>query len=428
MTMKRNFKTGIKTFFRGLIKNNACYEGGTNYPWWAALIIALVGIMIAIIPTMVTYGTANGADFITTNTNLGLEVIYADFFHDLSTPPAGKDEIKIDFVKRLSDETMIISETKEGAWKDVYGVYTNEGGATSVPLPWVHFRDSETLPNADEATLAQPKFIDFEIYYFNDFAPENEKSVMTSRIENIKKGLQPDGKERSNPNYYEVNEEGENVVVLRNSFAIFSTSYYATAIYNRKGELLGEHSGNYKKFTEGASLSSISLVTINEVEYTPITIREAANQGHYSAYTDGVLSNLKDFYNTGHYTSKWNTFWGVSGVTFAVYLVLELLLGFVVWLTTRGKKNPMRFITFLDSVKMVAWLSFTPGVLALLGFLMPQLTPVVFVLFLTFRVMFFSFRSLKPGGVVQGGPSDQGRGGAPSQGQPTSKPLPRGRG
>ena len=46
-------KQNIKLFLSSLISNNACIDGGRKKPWYAAIIIFFLSIVLSVIPTSV---------------------------------------------------------------------------------------------------------------------------------------------------------------------------------------------------------------------------------------------------------------------------------------------------------------------------------------------------------------------------------------
>lgn len=418
--LNTSFRSGLGLFFRGLIKNNACYEGGKR-PWWNALILGFLGIMIALIPTMVTYGTKKGSDFITATSNPSLEVAYSAFMDDLAVKG-----VDIEFTEVISGEG-IRAIDKDDKWEEQYGKYDN----STRLKPFVYTVDSETLGQEPGTET-----IVYEAYYLKGLTASNETTAVQEAVAFLQEGKQINGELRDQDYYgYDVETLSDGTLLysskkpnMHSSFTIFASSMFITQVYNTKSERIAEYSGRYNKIEDGFLLSSLGLVDIEVGEasqkYAPVAsdgvLAISDAPALQQKYNNGVYSNFNDLYDIGRHSTKWSTFWGVTGVTFAVYVLMIFLLGFVIWLTNHGKRNPLRPLPMSLWIKTTAWLCFTPFVLCLLGFFMPEFTPVIFVLTATIRTMWFSFRSLKPGGVISGGQS--------APGQPTNKPLPRGKG
>lgn len=96
-------------------------------------------------------------------------------------------------------------------------------------------------------------------------------------------------------------------------------------------------------------------------------------------------------------TDKIASAWSYTGIFAGVDLGLIILFGTVLFLMTRGKKNPLRIFTFWETQKMAYWASFTPSILALaLGFWMVQYAFIFFMFAYGMRMMWMSMRSLRP--------------------------------
>lgn len=83
----------------------------------------------------------------------------------------------------------------------------------------------------------------------------------------------------------------------------------------------------------------------------------------------------------------------------AINTVVTLIMGFMVWVLTRGKANPYRLFSVWDSFKISFWTTATPALLTLgLGFLIKNFASMMFPLLLGVRVMWLSMKSLRPDG------------------------------
>ncbi|MDD7715503.1 MAG: hypothetical protein PUJ84_06330, partial [Mollicutes bacterium] len=96
-------------------------------------------------------------------------------------------------------------------------------------------------------------------------------------------------------------------------------------------------------------------------------------------------------------TQKNTQSWTYCGIMAAVYVGLEFLFGLVIFLMTRGKRNPFRIYTFWETQKMAYWASVSPAILSLIvGFLLPQFAMMGFIFLFGLRIMWMSMRSLRP--------------------------------
>ena len=87
------------------------------------------------------------------------------------------------------------------------------------------------------------------------------------------------------------------------------------------------------------------------------------------------------------------------GIMSAINVGIVAIMGFMVWVLTRGKNNPYRIFTVWESYKIVFWAAVTPALLTCgLGFLIKTFASTLFPLLLGVRVMWLSMKSLRPDG------------------------------
>jgi|GEM_PF-4185233 len=412
--MRATFKQGLILFFKGWIKNDACREGAKLRPWWSAVIIGILSVFLGITPTMVYYGTYEGTAQIHSIQSVGLERVYTNFQMDLLEYGPTNDPINL-IINPINETQTLTNDDK--SWVNALGTYTGVEGSPA--KPWVLERDPETVGETGSNSI-----IEYEVYYGYEIQLSTETDVVGKIISDyLLKGLDATGNKRPD-DYYGKNSEGEqNEPHIRNSFTYYSKTFFVTYIINRNSQVQAKYSGEYDQLTNGYNFNELGKVTINEQPYTSKSFTDGvADATLFSEYQRGVFNNYESFYRLGYYNTKWTNFWIGSSITLASFVGLILLLGFVIWLSTRGTKkrpNPLRTLTIIDCFKMICWLSFSPGALSMLAFVIPgfmQFAQVFFVGFLTLRAMYFNFRTLNLS--VDG----------VQPGQPTNKPLPRGRG
>ena len=86
-----------------------------------------------------------------------------------------------------------------------------------------------------------------------------------------------------------------------------------------------------------------------------------------------------------------------AGVFMGIDAGIVLLFGLLLFLMTRGKKNPFRIYSFWDTTKIACWASFTPGVLSVaLGFALTNYAVLIFMFTFGMRIMWMTMKSLRP--------------------------------
>ena len=141
---------------------------------------------------------------------------------------------------------------------------------------------------------------------------------------------------------------------------------------------------------------------VNVEGYDAATLTDKDANGDYlllrdEAYTSSVQLEMNKVYNESYITSKNNSFLMYTFVFFGVYLILIVFMGLMIFILTRGKKNPMNYMTFWLSLKIAMWASISPAILALiLGFILTNFATMFFILLYGVRVMWLSMRQLRP--------------------------------
>ena len=66
-------KKFIKFLFKGLVNNEEVIYESKKYPWWAAIIVFILSLVIAVIPSFVQIARIQGAEVLTTTQNASLD-------------------------------------------------------------------------------------------------------------------------------------------------------------------------------------------------------------------------------------------------------------------------------------------------------------------------------------------------------------------
>lgn len=115
---------------------------------------------------------------------------------------------------------------------------------------------------------------------------------------------------------------------------------------------------------------------------------------------EATWSNWKEFCKTAYNYNRLDQLWKQCLLIGGINIVITLLMGFMIWILTRGKKNPYRCFTLWETQKIAYWCSITPAILTIaLGFLLKNFANVLFPLLLGVRVMWLSMKSLRPDGT-----------------------------
>ena len=304
-------KNNIKLFFQSLISNNAAIDAGRKKPWYAAIILFLISVVLAVLPTTVLELKKQGDKNFNSTTYLAREAL-REF----------SEEIK-------DDDGMVVIKVDK---KESYLVG----------------RNSETFGDLDSKTMPYN-------YKFRYSSNENVNDVYTAlNAEKVSYFIfTPD-----TVYIHIVNPENHDTVAL---------NLMCINAYKKVGETELKDS-----FVEGTDKTdSIEKTWAN----WKVLIRELYNQTRLrsAAIQLGILS--------------------------AVNVGIILIMGFMVWVLTRGKNNPYRIFNVWECYKIVFWAGLCPAILTSgLGFLIKSFASTIFPLLLGVRVMWLSMKSLRPDG------------------------------
>ena len=132
------------------------------------------------------------------------------------------------------------------------------------------------------------------------------------------------------------------------------------------------------------------------------SFEEVLNQDgtrNFTKTTEKTWENWKGLIRKFYRTTRLTAAGSMVLVLDAVNVVITLILGFMIWILTRGKQNAYRLFTIWESFKIAFWAALSPALLTLaLGFLFTNLARTLFPLLLGIRVMWLSMKSLRPDG------------------------------
>lgn len=141
----------------------------------------------------------------------------------------------------------------------------------------------------------------------------------------------------------------------------------------------------YKKFDEGYKFSSSYKVNAEDLT--------ATINGTWGLWLD----NIDSFYHATRIKATWVKVGLFAGIDAAI----ALIMAFMIWILTRGKRNPYRdMVNVWQSFTITSWTMVTPGILALaFGFLFKNFATALFPLLLGIRAMWLSMKSFRPDGT-----------------------------
>ncbi|MCR5491678.1 MAG: hypothetical protein K6F32_06090 [Bacilli bacterium] len=350
---KPNLERRAKIFagLRTLISNQAVVEGGRSFKWYFPVIMAFVAIILAVIPTFASNMSiqAGNSFFATT---YGYEVGLLHFEQALDA----------------GDVSLVI---QDGALVNTTNNWQEKMGGTK---KWYQYKATDLYGNGEE-TVA------FEVFY-ND-SDIADADFLTSITKNKNPYVTDTDEYRSN------DANGNPLTTVTTPFLLLGKKMFYAASFKANGASATAVSGLYDHHN-GLDLKTLYTKDING---NTLTGDAATGRG----LTQSILASWKTFVTDGYNSTKVRNTWMWTGIIIGVNAGTVLLMGLLIFLLTRGKRNPFHIFTFWETMKMSMLASFSPAVIAIpVGFLMSQFAYFGFVIIFAFRVMWMSMRTLSP--------------------------------
>ena len=348
--MKERTKEVVRDGFGSLVSNAAALRGAKSGPFWLTLLFFIFSLLLPILPIFITQANTKGSSFLGSN-SYSLEKYLPSIGLDL------KDNRKVEF-KITDDHEIDITEDGKAIDYVTYG--------TSKPFA------------AYENSVS--KQLDFVIYVSNVTGSKEMKAFNTV-VTNYRYKL----------GTKEVSEEKDGTYIP--SYMILFKKAIYVAIYAKDSTVAvtGSYMGDYKTM-EANNAALTKFLTVTDKDGKQIEANLFDNN-----YTDGVFQNFKKVMNKSYDTLKVTNMWGTSGIYLGIFAGLSIVMGFIMWILTRGKNNPNNYFTPWLTQKVEARLALAPAILTMiLGFFLPQYVPVGFIVTLGLRVMWISMKELRP--------------------------------
>ena len=349
--MRQNTKYNLKNIFGSPFSNQCAMDAARTLPWWSAIICLFLGVLLPIIPLVVTVANTHGSNYIN-STNYGFD----------------RDVTSLSVQMHNEGKKFIVDDEK-----------------------MLHYYEGETekLPNEKEdvtpiAQYTNTKENQFELnIYFTQRSTADTPSL--NDLFNEAKGLKylkgtttPKGENDADADCYSP------------SFMIFHPKGLVAVIYkhNTVTALSSSYAGDWANTESNQDLVTRMLTVDGQAIPTEVTSLD---------YIDGVFANYKVLFDECYITTINRMYLLNTTVYFGVYLGLVLLLGLLIFALTRGRNNPNRYLKWYHCQLIMYWSCFAPGLLAMVfGFLLSQYAMMFFILFMGLRAMWLSMRQLSP--------------------------------
>ena len=348
--MKDRTKQVLKDGFGSLISNASAIRGAKAGPLWLTILFFVFAILLPIIPLFVQQVKTNGSTFLN-NYSYGLERYVTKMAMEL------KDK----GVEFGISEDHLLSVTDNGNPVDF-----NEYGANK---PYASYIDEVTH---------QYNFV----VYLSNATTNSEKNLVNKTISTT---------------YY---EGGTTTVLASDATSYYVPSYMIlfkngvyVAIYQNNGVKAVTYSFNGDFKTIKANDKCLeTLLTVTDKDGNAVAESIINND-----YVVGVYQNYKKFLDKSYETLKIRNTWATSGIYLAIFFGLNVIMGFLMWLLTRGKNNPNNYYTPWLTEKVQARLALSPALITLIvGFFLTSQTMLIYIITIGMRVMWTSMKELRP--------------------------------
>ena len=342
----------LRAGFGSLISNNSCIEAGKNIPFWVPLILALIAAFMPVVPIMVNLSRTNGDSFISGQ--------YTYSFDREATITAWS--LKQNGSSLILNNEHYLSYYESGSQVTTVGInkmyeVINKDRNQYEMITYFLIEDKVNRKTVDDYY----KIVADKMYKTGSMAEKQEDDDPTQT-------------------YYQPSL----LVFYKDGMAIRLNKYNSTDVANRFG-------GNFVNVESGDLISK--LATVNGVT-TPASIDDI---GLHPEYEAGVYANFKSLLNDSYSSIKAQSLWLSTVIYYAIYFGLILLLGFLIFALTRGKRNFNNYLKWYQCMCISGWASITPGILSLiLGFLLTNFSMMFFILLMGVRVMWMSMKQLSP--------------------------------
>ena len=346
--MRQNTKYNLKNIFGSTVSNQCAIDAARTLPWWGAFICFLLGVLLPLIPLVVSVANTYGSSYIS-GTNYG-------FDRDLTC-------LSVELHKEK--KTLVVDENK------MLHYYVN---------------GLEQLPNTDQDFEPIGKYINTKenqyelLAYFtrrgiNDTPSLNDLFKAAASTKYVKGSLN-----------LKTTEDDANCYIP--SIIVFHCDGFASVLFKHNSVTASNtsYSGDWKNTKSGEDLITRMLTVEGFDIPTEVNSLE---------YINGVFKNYKGLYDEGFVATKNRMYLMNTTVYFGVYAGLVILLGLLIFALTRGRSNPNRYLKWYQCQFIMYWACFAPGLLSMaFGFLLSQYAMMFFIIFMGLRAMWISMKQL----------------------------------
>lgn len=364
--MKENTKKWLGDIFISQVNNQRAIDSAKKRPWWVAVAMFFLGTFLPVIPLMVSQGNTYGASFMDQNYTYGYDQALAETTLQLDSN-GYRLEIK---------EGQLLAYHNEVKLENTWTLDSNGQAKDLTPIATTHtFKDgvrNETLH-----------------VYYSDRPYSTGENTVKGLIEYVS-GIKYVNNVDSIAIYNDTDEFHKQFGAYTPSFLVLYKDGAYSAIY-KSGSTAVAHS-SYSGFNWNNNKETTNLIAdILTVDGGYI------NEYKTKAYVEHINNSWKEVFNVCYADQKIVSFWSISGIFYGIFFLLNIFMGFMMWLLTRGKMNPNRGLKVYTCWWISGWTCVCPGLLAMIvGFIYAPAQQIAFIVLLGLRTMWLSMRQLNP--------------------------------
>lgn len=328
----------VKFIFSSLFKNDTVINESKKRPWWLAIIIVMISCIVALIPSITTVLNYNGSDIITRTDNHNLDYSLKTFTYEYLR----KDSANPDKLEMYIDQNGVLQANSEKVYEIKFG--------EDISLLVSYVKDADKLTQRiDTLKTSYPVA-----------TSEGQKSAIYNMLLLT----------QSNLYLYVYAKDASCTYTQTNNMRTVETSDDPIAIVT----------GSFEKISD-------SLTNFNNYYDSTLPSSEAYDK----AYEKWI-----NFFDESYKTVKESAALTSAGVYLLLDLGIIIIMSLTVFFLSRTKSSVRKF-GFFESLKMILFASLSPALLSLiLGFLIPSMQTMSFVLFFGLRITWLGMKATSP--------------------------------
>lgn len=335
-------KATVKRVFGSLINNGMAIDGAKFSPWWVGLLMFIFGLLLPILPIFVSSATTNGTSFLNTcEYGLGMDKTFGIAINELDGALTFDNTEKT--ITYTANNVYNADETLIGGYVSTSG---DCAGQYELRVYYSNLTEDEAI---------------------NEFVNSKE-GIVYKKGTTEKADLDEDGYTPSS------------VYFFKNGFYM---DVYASNTTTKKVNM---------KF-----LSDLKHLDYSGSDLKKYFVGESFDKNNKENRVS-AFNKLREFIDLTYKTAKTQAMWLGSLLYLGIYAGVNVFMILMIFLITRGKNNPNRYLTFWTCTKIDWWQSLCPGLLGMiLGFIITSINPVmIYVLLISMRTVWLTTREMRP--------------------------------